>query len=209
MARDEERKARSSEEPVVGGLPDAPGIVAAMRLAPGLGAHLRGVADELLVREMPGSTLTRADRELIATAVSATNDCFYCMDSHGAFAGELLRRASAAEGKRDVDGLVDALKSGRTDGLGPKLQALVQIALRVTRSPRALVRDDVERALRAGATDVDTQLAVLIAAAFCMYNRIVDGLRARTPDHPAAYSARAVEIAEHGYSDPRVQAIPR
>lgn len=32
MARNEERQARSHETPVVGGLPDPPGIVAAMRL---------------------------------------------------------------------------------------------------------------------------------------------------------------------------------
>jgi AhpD family alkylhydroperoxidase len=95
MGRDQEREARSLQDPIVGGLPDVPGILAAMRLAPGLTLHLRGLADELLVKEFPGTTLTRAERELIATAVSAANGCFYCMDSHGAFASELLRRASA------------------------------------------------------------------------------------------------------------------
>jgi hypothetical protein len=72
-----------------------------------------------------------------------------------------------------------------------------------------VTRADVERALAAGATDGDTQLAVLIASAFCMYNRMVDGLRAKTPASPEAYRARATEIAEHGYSDARVQALPR
>ena len=108
MARDEERKARARETPVVDGLPDVPGIVVAMRLSPGLAVHLRGLADELLVKDFPGATMTRAERELLATAVSAGNDCFYCMDSHGAFAGELLRRAGAP----DVDALVDEIKSG-------------------------------------------------------------------------------------------------
>ena len=46
------------------------------------------------------------------------------------------------------------------------------------------------------------QLAVLIAAAFCMYNRMVDGFRARTPGSVEAYSERAREIAEFGYSAP-------
>src|SRR5512140_4039210 len=94
MARDDERKERAGETPVVGGLPDVPGIVVAMRLSPGLALHLRGLADELLVKDFPGATLTRAERELLAVAVSAGNDCFYCMDSHGAFANELLRRAN-------------------------------------------------------------------------------------------------------------------
>jgi uncharacterized peroxidase-related enzyme len=204
MARDEERRARSSETPIVGGLPDLPGIVAAMQLSPGLATHLRGLADELLVKAVPGATLTRADRELLATAVSAANDCFYCMDSHGAFAGELLRRANA-EG---VDALVDGVKSGESGGVSAKMAALLDIARTVQRRPRDLTRQDVARALEAGATDQDTQLAVLIASAFCMYNRMVDGLRAKTPASPDAYRARAAEIAEHGYSHPMVKAIP-
>lgn len=205
MVRDEERKARASEAPVVGGLPEVPGIVAAMQLSPGLALHLRGLADELLVRDFPGATLTRAERELIATAVSAGNDCFYCMDSHGAFAGELLRRANAT----GVDALIDSVKSGRAQEMGAKMAALVHLASTVQESPRRLTREDVVRALEAGATDADTQLAVLIASAFCMYNRMVDGLRARTPANEAAYAARATEIAEHGYSDARVRSLPR
>ena len=86
MARDDERLERSQEEPIVGGLPDVPGIGAAMRLTPGLGVHLRGLADELLVNDFPGATIRRDEREMLATAVSAANDCFFCMDSHGAYA---------------------------------------------------------------------------------------------------------------------------
>jgi len=204
MARDEERRARSCEAPVVGGLPDVPGIVVAMRLTPGLAVHLRGLADALLVEDFPGATLTRAERELIATAVSAGNDCFYCMDSHGAFASELLRRGSA-EG---VEAIVDGIKAGGSAGVGGKMAALLHLARAVQRDARAVTRDDVGRAVDAGATDGDTQLAVLIASAFCMYNRMVDGLRARTPASPEAYRERAAEIAEHGYGDPRVRAIP-
>ena len=90
MARDDERVARSNEDILVGSLPDAPGILAAIRLTPGLGVHLRGLADELLVNDFPGATISRPQREMLATAVSAGNDCFYCMDSHGAFASALL-----------------------------------------------------------------------------------------------------------------------
>jgi uncharacterized peroxidase-related enzyme len=186
-AREDERSARSAERPVVGGLPDVPGIVAAMRLTPGLAVHLRGLADELLVKDFPGATLTRAERELLATAVSAGNDCFYCMDSHGAFASELLRRENA----NDVEELVDGIKTGGSDGVSPKLAALLQLARTVQRDARAVTREDVARAAAAGATDGDAQLTVLIAAAFSMYNRMVDGLRAETPASPEAYRARA------------------
>ncbi len=209
MARDEERRARSAEQPVVGGLPEVPGIVVAMRLAPGLSEHLKGLADALLVEPFPGSTLSRGERELIATAVSAGNDCFYCMDSHGAFASELLRREEAAGVETGIETLIDGIKSGRSDGTTPRLAALLDVARTVQRNARAVTADDVGRATAAGASDGDVQLTVLIASAFCMYNRMVDGLRARTPPSAEAYRDRAAQIAEHGYSDPRVQSLPR
>lgn len=205
MARDEERRARAAEEPVVGGLPDVPGIVVAMRLSPALSEHLKGLADALLVAPFPGSDLTRAERELIATAVSAANDCFYCMDTHGAFAGELLRRDAV----KDIEALVDRVKSGGVDGTTPRVAALIGLARIVRGNARDVTTGDVARAKDAGASDGDVQLTVLIASAFCMYNRMVDGLRARTPASVDAYRERAAQIAEHGYSDGRVEALPR
>src|SRR5690349_24459981 len=97
MARDDERMARSQQQVLVGGLPDVPGIGAAMRLTPGLGVHLRGLADELLVHDYPGATIRRVEREMLATAVSAANDCFFCMDSHGAFATALMEQTGTTE----------------------------------------------------------------------------------------------------------------
>jgi AhpD family alkylhydroperoxidase len=99
VSLEEMRRSRAGEEPIVGGLPEVPGILAAMSLSPGLAVHLRGLADELLVKEYPGASLTRAERELIATAVSAANECFYCMDCHGAFALALLRDASPSSAR--------------------------------------------------------------------------------------------------------------
>ena len=198
MARDEERIQRAQEDPIVGSLPDVPGIGVAMRLTPGLGVHLRGLADEILVHDFPGATLQRFEREMLATAVSAANDCFFCMDSHGAFAEALLERDGATEHVP----LIDVVKVGASDGFDPKMQALLHIARTVRRDPLQLTARDVDTARSAGASDGDVQLAVLIASAFSMYNRLVDGLRARTAPSPAAYRERAGEIAERGYSAP-------
>jgi uncharacterized peroxidase-related enzyme len=205
MSLEEKRKHRASEDPIVGGLPEVPGILVAMSLSPGLATHLRGLANELLVKDYPGASLTRAERECIATAVSGANDCFYCMDSHGAFALALMPEANASS----AQALVEGLKAGDTSGLSSKMRALIDVARVVQRRARDLTRDDVALALRAGATDADTQLAILIASAFCMYNRMVDGLRARTPPSAEAYRERASQIAEHGYADPRVASIPK
>ncbi|MEP6494459.1 MAG: carboxymuconolactone decarboxylase family protein [bacterium] len=204
MSREGERLARSQQQPIVGGLPAFPGILTAIRLTPGLGVHLRGLADELLVNDFPGATLSRAEREMLATAVSAANDCFYCMDTHGAFATALLEQ----NGATDIEPLIAGIKDGRSDGVSPKVRALFQVVRTVRREARALTGDDVEKALAAGATDGDVQLAVLIASAFSMYNRIVEGFRAGTPGNIDAYRARALEIAAHGYSDQRVKSVP-
>jgi uncharacterized peroxidase-related enzyme len=198
MARDEERAERAQQDPIVGSLPDVPGIGVAMRLRPGLGIHLRGLADELLVNDYPGSTLRRDQRELLATAVSANNDCFFCMDSHGAFATALLER----DGASDLVPFIDIVKTGSSEGLDDKMCALLSIARTLAETPRGLEDADIQAAIDAGATDQDVQLAVLISSAFSMYNRLVEGFRARTAPTPEAYRERAGEIAEHGYSLP-------
>ncbi len=204
MSRDEERLERSQEEPIVGGLPDVPGILAAIRLTPGLGVHLRGLADEVLVNDFPGATISRAEREMLATAVSAANDCFYCMDSHGAFASAVLERS----GETELVPLIDGIKRGSSEGFDAKMRALLHIARTVRGDARQLSPADVAAAQAAGATDADVQLAVVIAAAFSMYNRLVEGFRAKTPPTAEAYRGRAAEIAEHGYSHPGVSTVP-
>jgi uncharacterized peroxidase-related enzyme len=201
MAREQERLERSREAPIVGSLPEVPGIGVAMRLTPGLGIHLRALADEVLVNDFPGATLVRAEREMLATAVSAANDCFFCMDSHGAFATALLERTDDTERLP----LIDTIKVGSSDGFDDKMRALLHVARTVRRNPLELTTADVGAARAAGATDGDVQLAVLIASAFSMYNRLVDGFRAMTAPSTKAYAARAAEIAENGYSAPSLQ----
>ena len=198
MARDLERLERAMQDPIVGSLPDAPGIAVAMRITPGIGIALRGLADELLVKDFAGATLTRHQREMIATAVSAKNDCFFCMDSHGAFATALLEK----DGDTATVPLIDIVKTGSSEGLDDKMCALLHIARTLAADARGVEASDVQAALDAGATDQDVQLAVLIASGFSMYNRLVEGFRARTAPSTEAYRERAGEIADHGYQLP-------
>ena len=203
----EARAARAQEHPIVEGLPDVPGIGVAMRLTPELGVHLRGLADAVLVNDYPGATITRTERELLATAVSASNDCFFCMDSHAEHGAAVLAREGQATYESVAThgshaALFDAIKLGSSEGLDPKMRALIRIARTVGRRALDLTESEVATARAAGAADADVQLAVLIASAFSMYNRLVDGFRARTPADPEAYRARAAQIAEHGYAAP-------
>ena len=137
------------------------------------------------------STLTRGEREMIAAFVSAGNQCAFCCASH---------RAVAAHHLNGNYELVDAVKRDpRTAPVSPKLKALLAIADRVRVDGKQVSDADVDVARRAGATDLEIHDTVLIAAAFCMFNRYVDGLATWTPDDSVAYDEMGRRIARDGY----------
>ena len=71
-----------------------------------------------------------------------------------------------------------------TAPVSAKLRALLDIADLVPVDGRLVSADAVAKARAAGATDVEIHDTVLIAAAFCMYNRYVDGLGRPCPTTP-------------------------
>ena len=86
--------------------------------------------------------------------------------------------------------------------ISDKLRALLAIAAKVKVDGRSVTADDVAAARREGATDIEIHDTVLIAAAFCMFNRYVDGLATWAPTDPAVYEERARLLVEHGYVAP-------
>jgi uncharacterized peroxidase-related enzyme len=167
---------------------DLPGIRSAMAYSPKTAKPLSELA-EILLRSDDG--LTRAERELIATHVSYLNDCFYCHNSHGEIACIYLN------GDRDL--VEQVRKDYHKAGISEKLKALLNIAGKVQQSGKAVTEEDVEKASVSGATDKDIHDTVLIAAAFCMFNRYVDGLATTTPTDMSSYPLRAKQVAENGY----------
>jgi uncharacterized peroxidase-related enzyme len=136
------------------------------------------------------NSLTPGERELIATYVSSQNDCYFCQTSHGAAAASHL-------GGEDV---VRQVKTNfESAPVSPKLKALLAIAGKVQRDGKLVTHEDVERARREGASDLEIHDTVLIAAAFCMYNRYVDGLDSWQPRDPGMYAQMGQHLAEHGY----------
>jgi uncharacterized peroxidase-related enzyme len=167
---------------------DFPGIRGLMAFRPETAEPLSALA-EVLLRDNEG--LSRAERELIATRVSYLNDCFYCHNSHGELACVYL------DGDRD---LVDQVrKDYQHAAISDKLKSLLTIAGKVQQSGKAVQPEDIARARQEGATDKDIHDTVLIAAAFCLYNRYVDGLGATTPKDLSTYPPRARQVAERGY----------
>lgn len=167
-----------------------PGIRALMAFRPETAAPMGALAN-ILLRDTEG--LSMAERELIATHVSYRNDCFYCQQSHGAIACEYLDGNAA---------LVELVKTDYTTApISQKLKALLTIAGSVQKSGKAVTPEQIENAKDLGATDKDIHDTVLIAAAFCMFNRYVDGLAANTPTDLSTYPPRAKQVAANGYGN--------
>lgn len=165
-----------------------PGIRSLFLFRPETAKPLNEIVDVLLVNESP---LTRAEREIIASYVSYLNECKFCCTIHTAIAVHLL------EGDAKV---LQAVKEDYTTApISQKLKSLLAIAAKVQKDAKTVGDKDVQDARDLGATDIEIHDTVLIAAAFCMYNRYVDGLRTFTPDDPAMYAERAALVGQLGY----------
>lgn len=173
-------------------LPDGmPGITGGFAFRAETARPLRELAEVLL---RGPSTLTSAEREIIAAFVSSRNHCQFCELSHSAAAAHCFLGNHAT---------VDAVKRDHeTADVSPKLKALLAIAAKVQQGGKSVTTADIDRARKEGATDVEIHDAVLIAAAFCMFNRYVDGLAMWTPQAPGDYEEMGRRMAAEGYLRP-------
>lgn len=166
-----------------------PGIRGPMTFRPETAKPLNELVDVLLRGE---HTLSPGERELIATYVSAQNDCRYCQTIHGAIAAHHL------DGNEELVACVK--RDPNSTAVSAKLKALLAIAGKVAQSGKKVTSEDVARAREEGATDLEIHDAVLIAAVFCMCNRYVDGLATWAPEDADFYRQRAKIVATHGYA---------
>jgi uncharacterized peroxidase-related enzyme len=175
-----------------------PGIVGPMLAYPETAAPLNALAEVLL---RGPSSLTPAEREMIATAVSSGNECYFCTQTHAAAAREHLGSQRH---------LVDLVLADRAAApVTDKLKALLDIADKVRRDGRTVGAADIAKARGAGADDKAIHDAVLIAAAFCMFNRYVEGLATWAPRDSEMYDRTGAMLANEGYVDaPEKQRTP-
>lgn len=165
-----------------------PGIRAAMAFRPETAKPLNELVELLLHKP---HSLSAGERELIATYVSYLNDCYYCQTIHGAIAAACLD---------DNEELVKKVKADfQHADISTKLKALLVIAAKVQKGGKHVTSDDVENARSVGATDLEIHDTVLIAAAFCMFNRYVDGLATTQPRDEEGYRQRGKQVAQNGY----------
>ncbi len=167
-----------------------PGIRGPMAFRPETSKPLNELAEVLLRAD---NSLSRGDRELIATYVSYLNDCFFCQNAHGGLAQHYL-----ACDMRFIDNVkLNYLAAPIAD----KLKSLLAIAASVQKGGKNVTPEQIEKARSLGATDREIHDTVLIAAAFCMFNRYVDGLNTWAPQDRNFYIERAPRRAEEGYAD--------
>jgi uncharacterized peroxidase-related enzyme len=165
-----------------------PGILGPMTFRPETAAPINELVNVLLRGD---SSLSRGERELIATHVSWRNDCRFCQTIHGAVAAAQLG---------NDESLVHTVKTDwRSADVSDKLKALLNISGKVQLGGKHVTEEDIATARHQGATDLEIHDAVLIAAVFCMANRYVDGLGTWAPEDPAIYRRNAANIVQHGY----------
>jgi uncharacterized peroxidase-related enzyme len=165
-----------------------PGILGPMASSPETARPLSALAEVLLRGR---NSLSSADREMIATYVSSQNDCYFCQNAHGAVAAYRL-----GANEKVVNDVKLNFESAAMSG---KLKALLAIAGKVQLGGKQVTIEDIERARKQSATDKEIHDTVLIAAAFCMYNRYVDGLATWAPADPDMYRENGRRLAEEGY----------
>ena len=167
-----------------------PGIRSLFMFSPETAKPLNDLVQTLLY-DPASSTLTPGERELIATYTSSLNQCKYCASTHGAIA------------KYQLNGNEKIVKDVITDPtraeVSEKLKALLKIAAKVQENGKKVTPADIAVAREQGATDKEIHDTVLITAAFCMYNRYVDGLATWAPEDPAVYDAIGKQRASEGY----------
>ncbi len=169
---------------------ELPGIRGPMIYRPETGTILNELAEVLLHDE--DNTLSRGDREMIGAYTSYLNDCFFCQNVHGAMAQHYF--------ECDMQFIDNIKKDFLSADIPEKLKSLLAIAGSVQKGGRHVTKEQVEEAKRLGATDREIHDTVLIAAAFCMYNRYVDGLNTWAPIDRQVYVDRAPMRAREGYS---------
>jgi uncharacterized peroxidase-related enzyme len=176
-------------------IPDnLPGMRGLMAFRPETAQPLNEIAEILLRKE---STISRGNRELIATFVSHLNDCFFCQNAHGGIAQHYLQC--------DLN-FIDSIKTDYLSmPISEKMKIFLRIAASVQKSGKSVSEAQILAAKELGATDLEIHDVVMIAAFFCFCNRYVDGLATDAPQNRQFYIDRGAMRAAEGYAhfDPK------
>ncbi len=138
-----------------------PNVFAALSHRPVQARAFFAMHDALMDVETPG--LSRADREVVVVATSAANDCLYCVVAHGAIARIRARDPYLAD---------QVAVDWRKAPLPPRMQVVLEVAVRLAMSPAEVTAADQDRLREAGLSDDDVWDLGMIVSFFALSNRL-------------------------------------
>jgi uncharacterized peroxidase-related enzyme len=136
-----------------------------------------------ILRE-PGE-LDPKDREFIAAFTSSLNSCKFCTGSHKVFA------ISVGADEEELQNAIDGNYQNH------RLKSILDYVKILTLNPSSITRSDVELVLKSGFTEEQLKEAIVVCAAFNMFNRIVEGHGVE--ENSATWQVSAEMINKFGY----------
>jgi uncharacterized peroxidase-related enzyme len=125
------------------------------------------------------SGLSKLEREMIATAVSAQNRCYYCITAHGATVRTMSGDPLLGE---------QIVMNYRAARLNKRQRAMLDFAVKLTAEPWTVEDDDRARLRKAGFSDRDIWDIAAVAGFYNMTNRLASAtdMRPNSPYHAQA-----------------------
>ncbi len=126
--------------------------------------------DALMLKE---GGLTKAEREMIVVATSAVNDCHYCVIAHGAILRIYAKDALVAD---------QVAVNYRKADIADRQKAMLDFAVKVSRSPGEVAKEDHEVLAGHGFSAEDIWDIGAISAFFGLSNRMANMIEMRPND---------------------------
>ncbi len=135
------------------------------------------------------STLTKAEREMIAAHVSKLNGCTYCLGVHQSTLAALGIDSS----------VIAALEVGpEAAGVDDRLRPILRFATRLTQTPEAVGPSDIDALRAAGWSDQSIEDTINVMALYNYMNRLVDAVGIK--GNEAYFNQVGAALAKHGYA---------
>lgn len=111
------------------------------------------------------SGLTKAEREMIVVATSAANQCHYCVIAHGAILRIRAKNPTIAD---------QIAVNYRKADITPRQRAMLDFAMKVSRSAETVSEADLAEVASHGWTDDDIWDITAVSAFFALSNRVAN-----------------------------------
>lgn len=163
------------------------GVADLYRESPQIYRHWIRMGEEVMTNEAP---LSQGERELIASYVSALNNCDYCVAAH------LPSMKLHGIDEQVVHALVQDIETAPVE---ERWKPLLRFVKKLTLAPATLKQDDAAAVFEAGWDEAALNCAIAVTCRFSFMNRLVMGYGLEPPAADAAM-ANAKRRLSSGYA---------